>query len=91
MPTPAPEIHEGVPPPRSLLRKSVHNLPPSVDCFAVEHQQPSPHRKLKHCPGATTTDVDAGDGCADWTSFVKSEQRAIVDTAHLYAHTARYH
>jgi hypothetical protein len=88
MPAPAPEIHEGVPPQRSLLGKSARDLPPPVDCFAVEHQQPTPHLKLIHCSGATTTDVA---GCPDWTSFVQSEQRATVDPTHLYAHTVRYH
>ena len=89
MPTPVPEIHEGVPPPRSLLRKSARNLPPPVDCVAVEHQRPTPNLELAQCPGSATAKAD--NGCADWAAFVQSEQRSSVDPAHLYAHTVQYH
>ena len=82
MPLPAPEIHEGVPPPRSL-RKTVRNSAPPDRHHGVEQT-----RHLNHSPAAAT---DTNDGCPDWETFVLAERRNTVDPLHLYDQAVQYH
>ena len=84
MPLPAPEIHEGVPPPRSLRKTARNSAPPGCH-DGVGHQA----GHLNHSPAAATTDTD--DGCSDWETFVLTERRNTVDPVHLYDQTVQYH